>query len=111
MVYLRRGRLNQSRKSKVILRLTPRGEIDEPSILAFRRAGASLAAGSLAPAQAANIRIVAGTDDIAQTAAGNLNTDLTTVGNTVTVVNTGVPASLTGYTQIYDVRYNNLPCG
>ncbi|MGA9626848.1 MAG: hypothetical protein WBL65_20035 [Bryobacteraceae bacterium] len=70
---------------------------------------ALLAAGSLAPAQAANILIVAGTDGIAQTAAGNLNTDLTTVGNTVTVVNTGVPASLTGYTQIYDVRYNNLP--
>lgn len=63
---------------------------------------------SLAPVQAANILIVAGTDGIAQTAAGVLNSDLSGT-NTVTVVNTGVPASLAGYTQIYDVRYNNAP--
>jgi hypothetical protein len=63
----------------------------------------------LAPAQAANILIVAGTDSIAQTAGSVLNTELTTAGNTVTVVNTGVPASLTGYTQIYDLRYSNAP--
>jgi hypothetical protein len=62
----------------------------------------------IAPVTAANILIVAGTDGIAQTSAANLNTDLSG-SNTVTIVNTGVPASLTGYTQIYDVRYNNLP--
>ena len=27
----------------------------------------------------------------------------------MTIVTTGVPASISGYTQIYDVRYNNLP--
>jgi PGF-pre-PGF domain-containing protein len=61
-----------------------------------------------APVTAANILIVAGTDGIAQTSAAHLNTDLSG-SNTVTIVNTGVPASLAGYTQIYDVRYNNLP--
>jgi len=60
------------------------------------------------PVSAANILIVAGTDGIAQTSAANLNTDLSG-SNTVTIVNTGVPASLAGYTQIYDVRYNNKP--
>jgi hypothetical protein len=57
----------------------------------------------------ANILIVAGSDGIAQTAGSVLNTELTTAGNTVTVVNTGVPGSLAGFTQIYDTRYNNLP--
>lgn len=61
------------------------------------------------PAQAANILIVAGTNGIAQTAAGVLDTELTTAGNTVTSVNTAVPASLVGFTQIYDLRYNNSP--
>lgn len=59
-------------------------------------------------AQAANILIVAGTDPTAQQAATVLNADLGG-SNTVTVVNTGVPASLTGFTQIYDVRYINTP--
>lgn len=63
---------------------------------------------SLEPAQAANILVVAGTAPIAQTAAGVLNSDLSG-SNTVTVVNTGVPASLAGYTQIYDLRYDNSP--
>jgi hypothetical protein len=66
------------------------------------------AAATLAPAMAANILIVAGTRALAQTAAGVLSTDLSGT-NTVTVVNTGVPASLAGYTQIYDVRYDNSP--
>ena len=64
---------------------------------------------SLAPVQAANVLIVAGTDGIAQTAAGTLNGELTGAGNSVTVVNTGVPGSLVGFTQIYDVRYNDSP--
>ncbi len=58
-----------------------------------------------------NILIVAGTTVNAQTAAGVLNTELTTAGNTVTVVNTGVPADIItpAYTQIYDTRYDNNP--
>jgi hypothetical protein len=67
-----------------------------------------LTIGCLVPAQAANILVVAGSDSTAQTAAAHLNTDLSGT-NTVTVVNTGVPADLTPYTQIYDVRYNNNP--
>jgi hypothetical protein len=59
-------------------------------------------------AQAANILVVAGADAVALTTADHLNADLSGT-NTVTVVNTGVPASLAGYTQIYDVRYSNLP--
>jgi hypothetical protein len=64
----------------------------------------------------ANILIVSGHDifgpsggypSTTEEAAGVLNTELTTAGNTVTVVTTGVPANLTGYTQIYDVRFDN----
>ncbi len=66
------------------------------------------ALGGLATVQAANILIVAGTDAQAQTAASTLQSDLQGT-NTVTVVNTGVPASLAGYTQIYDTRFTNNP--
>jgi hypothetical protein len=66
------------------------------------------ALGSFASVQAANILIVAGTDGLAQTAASVLQSELQGT-NTVTVVNTGVPASLAGYTQIYDTRYANSP--
>jgi len=59
--------------------------------------------------QAANILVVAGTDSYAQAAGVVLNGELTTAGNTVTVVNAGVPGSLAGFTQIYDTRYDNLP--
>jgi hypothetical protein len=65
--------------------------------------------GNLAPAQAAQILIVDGSDSIAQTAGTKLKSELETAGNTVTKVDTGVPGTLTGYTQIYDLRYNNLP--
>lgn len=74
---------------------------------AFAAIGLFVVSG-LVPAQAANVLVVAGTDGIAQAAAGVLSADLGGT-NTVTVVNTGVPASLAGFTQIYDVRYNNLP--
>jgi len=73
----------------------------------FRTVGL-LAICGIAPVQAANILIVAGTNGLAQTAANVLNADLGGT-NTVTIVNTGVPASLAGFTQIYDVRYNNSP--
>lgn len=63
---------------------------------------------SLAPAYGANILIVAGTTGLAQTAANVLNADLSG-SNTVTIVNIGVPISLAGFTQIYDVRYDNQP--
>ena len=66
------------------------------------------AIGGLVPAQAANILIVAGTNAIAITAGAHLNTDLSGA-NTVTIVNAAVPADITPYTQIYDVRYNNAP--
>lgn len=62
----------------------------------------------VAGAQAANILVVTGTDAPAITAGNHLNTDLSG-SNTVTVVNTGVPVSLAGYTQIYDLRYDNNP--
>lgn len=65
-----------------------------------------------APAHAggggANILVVTGTDAPAITAGNRLNTDLGGT-NTVTVVNTGVPVSLAGYTQIFDTRYDNNP--
>jgi len=64
--------------------------------------------GGLSSLQAANILIVAGTTGLAQTAATVLSTDLSGT-NTVTVVNTGVPGSLAGYTQIYDTRFDNNP--
>jgi hypothetical protein len=73
----------------------------------FRAVGL-LAICGIAPVQAANILIVAGTNGLAQVAANVLDTELAGT-NTVTVVNTGVPASLAGFTQIYDVRYNNAP--
>jgi hypothetical protein len=38
-----------------------------------------------------------------------LSGELTIAGNTVTIVDTGVPASIAGYTQIYDTRFNNSP--
>jgi hypothetical protein len=60
------------------------------------------------PAQAANILVVCGTTVNAQTSGTVLNADLSGT-NTVTVVNTGVPADLTPYTQIYDLRYDNAP--
>jgi hypothetical protein len=70
-------------------------------------------AGSFTPVQAipslGNILIVAGTDGLAQTSANVLNTELTNAGFTVTSVNTGVPGSLAGYSQIYDVRFDNNP--
>ena len=56
----------------------------------------------------ANILVVTGTDAPAITAGTRLNTDLGGT-NTVTVVNTGVPVSLAGYTQIFDTRYDNNP--
>ena len=59
-------------------------------------------------ARAANILVVAGTDSTCQAAAARLNADLSGT-NTVTVVNTGAPGSLAGYTQIYDVRGDDLP--
>lgn len=77
-----------------------------------------LAAGGLAPAWAANILILSGTDSFGPSggypnttaqAAGVLSGELTTAGNTVTIVTTGVPVSLAGYTQIYDVRFANAP--
>jgi hypothetical protein len=60
------------------------------------------------PASAATILVVTGTDTAAIEAGNQLNTDLSG-SNTVTVVNTGVPGSLAGYTQIYDTRYDNHP--
>ncbi len=59
----------------------------------------------------ANILIVAGTDPASQTAGSNLATELTTAGNTVTQVNSGVPADILtpAYTQIYDTRYSDSP--
>ncbi len=59
-------------------------------------------------AHAANILVVTGTDTAAIEAGTHLNTDLSGT-NTVTVVNTGVPGSLAGYTQIFDTRYDNHP--
>jgi len=56
-----------------------------------------------------NVLIVAGTDSPAQTAATNVSGELTTAGFTVTSVNTGVPVSIAGYSQIYDLRYDNNP--
>jgi uncharacterized protein (TIGR03437 family) len=56
----------------------------------------------------ANILVVTGTDAAAIEAGNQLNTDLGGT-NTVVVVNTGVPGSLFGYTQIYDTRYDNHP--
>lgn len=85
-----------------------------PSILACL---GLFVAGSLAPARAANILILTGTDPYpsigpsgtySQTTAAVLQTDLSG-SNTVTVVTGSVPASLTGYTQIYDVRFYNTP--
>jgi hypothetical protein len=67
------------------------------------------AVSSATPAQAANILVVTGTDSFAISAGNVLNTELTTAGNTVTEVNTGVPVSLAGFTQIYDTRYDNHP--
>jgi hypothetical protein len=61
------------------------------------------------PPSLGNVLIVAGTDGLAQVAAGVLNTDLTGEGFTATIVDTGVPASLAGFSQIYDVRYDNHP--
>jgi hypothetical protein len=66
------------------------------------------ALGSFASVQAANILIVAGTNGQAQSAASILQSELQGT-NTVTIVNTGVPASLAGYTQIYDTRFDNNP--
>lgn len=87
--------------------------IDRPtSFTSMSRRGVRCAALALllgsGAAQAANILIVAGTTGLAQTAANVLNADLGGT-NTVTIVNTGVPASLAGFTQIYDVRFNNAP--
>lgn len=52
--------------------------------------------------------IVAGTDSLAQTAASVINSEIG-ASNVVTIVNTGLPASLAGFTTIYDVRYANNP--
>ena len=86
------------------------GQLPMRSILRFSFFALTclLVAGSLAPARAANILLVAGTDGLAQTAANVLNSELMG-SNTVTSVNTGVPVSLAGYTQIYDLRYDNNP--
>ena len=65
---------------------------------------------AVSSAQAANILIIAGSDAVAISAAGTLNTELTTAGHTVTQVNGAVPGgAIVGYTQIYDLRYNNAP--
>ena len=68
---------------------------------------------TFAPVQAGpslgNVLIVAGTDVAAQQAATTVSGELTTAGFTVTSVNTGVPVSLAGYSQIYDTRYDNNP--
>jgi uncharacterized protein (TIGR03437 family) len=56
-----------------------------------------------------NVLIVAGTNELAQQAAAVLTTDLTNDGFTVTTVDTCVPDSLAGYTQIFDVRFSNQP--
>ena len=79
-----------------------------PRISSFLPLMGFLVAGSLFTAQAANILIVAGTTGLAQTAATVLSADLSGT-NTVTIVNTGVPVSLAGYTQIYDTRFDNSP--
>src|SRR5580704_8405780 len=74
-----------------------------------------LAVITFAPVQAGptpslgNVLIVAGTDTAAQQAATTVSGELTTAGFTVTVVDTGVPVSLAGYSQIYDTRYDNNP--
>jgi len=80
-----------------------------PAVAAFALTALFLACGSTPAQAAANILIVAGTTGTAQTAAAVLDAELTLSGNTVTSVNTGVPASLAGYTQIFDLRYNNAP--
>src|SRR5580658_548593 len=56
-----------------------------------------------------NVLIVAGTNPTAQRAAAVLDTDRTSDSFTVTIVDTGVPVSLAGYQQIYDVRVINTP--
>jgi hypothetical protein len=73
----------------------------------FRAISLIVICGTL-PARAANILIVAGTNGLAQLGATVLNGELNGT-NTVTIVNTGVPASLAGFTQIYDLRFNNAP--
>jgi hypothetical protein len=78
------------------------------SLVAFVLMGLLLIGGSTL-ARAANILVVTGTDTAAIEAGNVLNGELTTAGNTVTVVNTGVPGSLAGFTQIYDTRYDNHP--
>src|ERR1700684_171884 len=83
------------------------------SVPSFSAVFGLLVLGSLAPVQASpslgNVLVVAGTDSAAQAAATTLHAELTTAGFTVTSVNTGVPASLAGYSQIYDTRYDNNP--
>ncbi|HXJ42545.1 MAG TPA: hypothetical protein VNH18_24915, partial [Bryobacteraceae bacterium] len=63
----------------------------------------------MSTAHAANVLIVAGTNGLAQTAANVIAADL--LGNTITIVNTALPGDILtpGYTQIYDVRYDNSP--
>jgi hypothetical protein len=83
------------------------------SVLSFLAIFGLFLLGTLAPANAGpslgNVLIVAGTDNAAQQAATTVSGELTTAGFTVTVVNTGVPVSLAGYSQIYDTRYDNNP--
>ena len=85
------------------------------SIPSFSVLFSLLSLSTFAPVQAGpgpslgNVLIVAGTDSPAQTAATNVSGELTTAGFTVTSVNTGVPVSLAGYSQIYDLRYDNNP--
>lgn len=82
-----------------------------PLLSWFLALAAFLLAGELCPAWAIpspRILVVAGTDTLAISAANTLNSDLG-ASNSVTVVQTGVPADISNYTQIYDVRYSNLP--
>src|SRR5580698_8838592 len=58
-----------------------------------------------------NILIVAGNDGVAQSATSALATELANAGDSVSTVTSGVPADIItpGFTQIYDLRYNNNP--
>ncbi|WP_320053821.1 MBG domain-containing protein [uncultured Acetobacteroides sp.] len=53
-----------------------------------------------------NVLIISSTETAIKAAADKLNEDLSSTYN-VTLSTTGVPASLNGYAQIYDLRYEN----
>ena len=90
-----------------ITAITPAGSLGSADVVVSSPGGTSTGAGAFTYKTC--ILIVTGPDVLQRAAASRLSADLSGSTKLVTTVEPGVPGSLSGYSQIFDTRYNNNP--